>query len=36
VKDLREKGHEIPDEHLARIYPLFYEHVIVNGEYDFS
>ena len=36
VKDLREKGHEIPDEHLARIYPLFYKHVIVNGEYDFS
>lgn len=36
VKDLREKGHEIQDEHLARIYPLFYEHVIVNGEYDFS
>ena len=36
VKQLRKKGHEIFDAHLAKISPLMYKHVIVNGTYDFS
>jgi TnpA family transposase len=35
VKQLKKEGHVIKDETLEAIYPLFFEHVIVNGEYDF-
>jgi TnpA family transposase len=36
VKELRSAGHDISEEHLARISPLMFKHVIVNGAYDFS
>lgn len=36
VKQLRKTGHKISDAHLAKISPLMYKHVIVNGTYDFS
>jgi TnpA family transposase len=36
IKELKEEGHNIPDSVLAQVYPLFHEHVIVNGVYDFS
>ncbi len=36
VSRLRDDGHSIPDEHLARVSPLLHKHVIVNGMYDFA
>lgn len=36
VKNLRQNGHVIHDADLAKISPMMYKHVIVNGNYDFS
>ena len=35
VTQLRTAGHEVQDEHLARISPLLHQHVIPNGTYRF-
>jgi TnpA family transposase len=36
VKHLRKIGHKISDAHLAKVSPLMFKHIIVNGTYDFS
>ena len=33
VDQLRAAGHEVRDEHLARVSPLMHAHVIANGSY---
>lgn len=35
VAQLRATGHDVQDEHLARISPLLHQHVIPNGTYRF-
>ncbi len=35
VRKLRADGHVIENSHLAHISPLMFEHIIVNGVYDF-
>jgi TnpA family transposase len=36
LNQLREAGHDVADEHLARVSPLMHTHVIPNGTYRFS
>lgn len=36
VKRLKESGNYIDEKNLARISPMMYKHVFVNGTYDFS
>lgn len=36
VKQLRKTNHDILDENLAKVSPMMYKHIIVNGTYDFS
>jgi hypothetical protein len=36
VDQLRNSGQAVPDEDLARIWPLLHEHLLPNGIYDFA
>ena len=36
IRELRQKGHEISQEHLSGVTPFIFDHIIVNGTYDFS
>ncbi len=36
VSALRVKGQEIPDEHLAHISPLGWQHINLLGRYEFD
>ena len=36
IKELHQKGHEISQKDLSGVTPFIFDHVIVNGTYDFS